>query len=57
MKRIYTDAIEFINAINELDSDELRYEYIIGTNNYELDSHNNTFRLPMTDKLGIVGPN
>ncbi len=28
-----------------------------GTNNYELDSHNNTFRLPMTDKLGIVGPN
>lgn len=57
MKKVYVNAVEFIDAINELDSDELRYEYIIGTNNYELDSHNNTFRLPMTDKLGIVGPN
>ena len=56
MKRICVDAIEFITAINELDLDELRYEYISGTNNYELDGHNNTFRLPMTDKLGIVGP-
>ena len=55
MKRICVDAIEFITAINELDSYELRYEYISGTNNYELDGHNNTFRLPMTDKLGIVG--
>ena len=57
MKRIYADTIEFINAINELDSDELRYEYISATNNYELDSYNNTFRLITTDKLGIVGAN
>lgn len=57
MKRIYVDAIEFIAAINELDSDELRYEYISATNHYELDSYNNTFRLITTDKLGIVGPN
>ena len=57
MKRIYADAIEFINAINELDSDELRYEYISATNNYELDSYNNTFRLITTNKLGIVGLN
>lgn len=57
MKRICVDAIEFITAINELDSDELRYEYISATNHYELDSYNNTFRLITTDKLGIVGPN
>lgn len=57
MKKIYWDAIEFINAINELESDELKYEYISVTNNYELDSYNNTFRLVTTDKLGIVGPN
>lgn len=57
MKKIYWDAIEFINAINELESDELKYEYISVTNNYELDSYNNTFRLITTDKLGIVGPN
>ena len=57
MKRICTDAIEFITVINELNSDELRYEYISAMNNYELDSYNNTFRLITTDKLGIVGPN
>lgn len=57
MKRIYANAVEFIDAINELDSDELKYEYISVTNNYELDSYNNTFRLLTTDKLGIVGPN
>lgn len=57
MKRICVDAIEFITAINELDSDELRYEYISATNHYELDSYNNTFRLITTDELGIVGPN
>lgn len=57
MKKIYWDAIEFINAINELESDELKYEYISVTNNYELDSYNNTFRLITTDKLGIVGTN
>lgn len=57
MKRIYANAVEFIDAINELDSDELKYEYISVTNNYELDSYNNTFRLITTDKLGIVGPN
>lgn len=57
MKRICVDAIEFITAINELDSDKLRYEYISATNHYELDSYNNTFRLITTDELGIVGPN
>lgn len=57
MKKIYVNAIEFIDAINELDSDELRYEYISATNNYEFDSYDNTFRLLTTDKLGIVGPN
>lgn len=57
MKRICVDAIEFITAINELDSDELRYEYISATNHYELDSYNNTFRLITTDELGIVGTN
>lgn len=57
MKRICVDAIEFITTINELDSDELRYEHISATNHYELDSYNNTFRLITTDKLGIVGPN
>lgn len=57
MKKIYWDAVEFINAINELESDELKYEYISVTNNYELDSYNNTFRLITTDKLGIVGSN
>lgn len=57
MKKIYWDAVEFLNAINELDVDELKYEYISVTNNYELDSYNNTFRLLTTDKLGIVGPN
>lgn len=56
MGKTYVNAMTFIDAINELDSYELRYEYISGTNNYELDGHNNTFRLPMTDKLGIVGP-
>lgn len=57
MGKTYVNAIVFIDAINELDSDDVRYEYISGTNNYELDSYNNTFRLPTTDKLGIVGPN
>ena len=57
MGKIYINAVVFIDAINELNSDELKFEYISGTNNYELDSYNNTFRLPMTDKLGIVGPN
>lgn len=57
MKKIYVNAIEFMDAINKLDSDELRYEYISATNNYELDSYDNTFRLLTTDKLGIVGPN
>lgn len=57
MNKTYVNAVEFIDAINELNSDEVRYECISGTNNYELDSHNNTFRLPMTDKLGIAGPN
>ena len=57
MKKIYWDAVEFLNAINELYVDELKYEYISVTNNYELDSYNNTFRLITTDNLGIVGPN
>lgn len=57
MKKIYVNALEFIDAINELDSNEIRYEYISATNNYELDSYNKTFRLLTTDKLGIVGPN
>ena len=57
MKKIYVNAIEFMDSINELESDELRYEYISATNNYELDSYDNTFRLLTTDKLGIVGPN
>ena len=57
MNRIYVDAIEFIIAINELDSDVLRYEYISGTNNYDIDDYNNTFRLPVTDNLGISGVN
>ena len=57
MKKVYVNAVEFIDAINELESDELKYEYISVTNNYELDSYNNTFRLVTTDKLGIVGPN
>lgn len=57
LKRICVDAIEFITAINELDSDELRYEYISGTNNYDIDDYNNTFRLPVIDNLGISGVN
>ena len=57
MNRICVDAIEFITAINELESDELRYEYISGTNNYDIDDYNNTFRLPVTDNLGISGVN
>lgn len=57
MNRIYVDAIEFIIAINELDSDVLRYEYISVTNNYDIDDYNNTFRLPVTDNLGISGVN
>lgn len=57
MKKVYVNADDFIDAINELESDELKYEYISVTNNYELDSYNNTFRLVTTDKLGIVGPN
>lgn len=57
MKRICVDAIEFITAINELESDELRYEYISGTNNYDIDDYNNTSRLPVTDNLGISGVN
>ena len=57
MKKIYVNAIEFMDAINKLDSDELRYEYISGTNNYEIDAYNNTFRLPVTDNLGISGVN
>lgn len=57
MGKIHINAVVFMDAVNELNSDELKFEYISGTNNYELDSHNNTFRLPMTDKLGIVGPN
>lgn len=57
MGKIYTNAVVFIDAINELNSDELKFEYISGTNNYELDSYNNKFRLPMTDMLGIAGPN
>lgn len=57
MGKIYINAVVFIDAINELNSDELKFEYISGTNNYELDNHNNTFRLPTTDKLGIVGLN
>lgn len=57
MKKIYVNALEFIDAINELDSDELIFEYISVTNNYELGNYGHTFRLPVTDKLGIVGPN
>lgn len=57
MERICVDAIEFITASNELDSNELRYEYISGTNNYDIDDYNNTFRLPVTDNLGISGVN
>ena len=57
MKRVYVNAIEFIDAINELDSDELIYEYISVTNNYELGNYGHTFRLPVTDKLGIVRAN
>lgn len=57
MNRICVDAVEFIAAINELESDELRYEYISGTNNYDIDDYNNTFRLPVTDNLGISGVN
>lgn len=57
MKRICVDAIEFITAINELNTDELKYEYISGTNNYEIDDYNNSFRLPVTDNLGISGVN
>ena len=34
MKKIYVNALEFIDAINELDSNEIRYEYISATNNY-----------------------
>lgn len=57
VKKIYVNAIEFMNAINELDSDVLRYEYISGINNYDIDDYNNTFRLPVTDNLGISGVN
>ena len=57
VKKIYMNAIEFMDAINELDSDMLRYEYISGTNNYDIDDYNNTFRLPVTDNLGISGVN
>ncbi len=42
------NALEFIDAINELDSDELIFEYISATN-YRLISHM-PFRLPTIDK-------
>lgn len=57
MKKVYVNAVEFIDAINELESDELIYEYISVTNNYELGNYGHTFRLPVTDKLGIVRAN
>lgn len=51
------NAMTFIDAINKLNTDELKYEYISGTNNYEIDDYNKTFRLPVTDNLGISGVN
>lgn len=53
----YINAMVFVYAINELNTDELKYEYISGTNNYEIDDYNNSFRLPVTDNLGISGVN
>lgn len=57
MSKIYMNAMTFIDAINKLNTDELKYEYISGTNNYEIDDYNKTFRLPVTDNLGISGVN
>lgn len=57
MRKIYVNAMTFVEAINELNTDELKYEYISGTNNYEIDDYNNLFRLPVTDNLGISGVN
>lgn len=57
MRKIYVNAMTFVEAINELNTDELKYEYISGTNNYEIDDYSNTFRLPLTENLGISGVN
>lgn len=57
MRRPYVNAMTFVEAINELNTDELKYEYISGTNNYEIDDYNNTFRLPLNENLGISGVN
>lgn len=55
MQKYYKEESEFIAAINELNSEKLRYEYISGGADYVLDEYHNTFRLPTNNKNEIVG--
>lgn len=55
MQKYYKEESEFIAAINELNSEKLRYEYISGGDDYVLDEYHNTFRLPTNNKNEIVG--
>lgn len=55
MQKYYKKESEFIEAINELSSQKLRYEYISGGVDYVLDKYHNTFRLPTNNKNEIVG--
>ena len=55
MQKYYKEESEFIEAINELSSEKLRYEYISGGVDYVLDKYHNTFRLPTNDKNEIIG--
>ena len=55
VQKYYKEESEFIEAINELSSEKLRYEYISGGADYVLDKYHNTFRLPTNNKNEIVG--
>lgn len=55
MQKYYKEESEFIEAIKELSSEKLRYEYISGGVDYVLDKYHNTFRLPTNNKNEIVG--
>lgn len=55
MQKYYKKESEFIEAIKELSSEKLRYEYISGGVDYVLDKYHNTFRLPTNNKNEIVG--
>lgn len=55
MQKYYKEESKFIEAINELSSEKLKYEYISGVDDYVLDEYHNTFRLPTNDKNEIIG--